>query len=143
LVFIGLALVAWLFTPVDGHYWLDLLPGLLLTGIGQGLTFPSMTVGSLMGVPARQHGVAGAVNVTAQQIGSSIGVAALVVVATAATSSSSASDTVHGYHIAYLAGALFCLVGVLVVAAVRRGWQSGDTPAAAPSTEPNEATAAS
>ncbi|MEU1289218.1 MFS transporter [Kitasatospora sp. NPDC005856] len=135
LFFIGAALVAWLFTPVDGNYWLDLLPGLLLTGIGQGLTFPSMTVGSLMGVPARQHGVAGAVNVTAQQIGSSVGVAALVVVATVSTTSDTPAGTLNGYHAAYVAGALVCLVGVLVVAAVRRGWRT-DEAAAAPAVAP-------
>ncbi|MFJ9026305.1 hypothetical protein ACIRPU_41040 [Streptomyces sp. NPDC102259] len=46
--------------------------GLILNGIGQGLAFPAMTISLLSGVDQRRHGAAGAVNVTAQQIGSSV-----------------------------------------------------------------------
>ncbi|MFD0891723.1 MFS transporter, partial [Streptosporangium algeriense] len=77
---IGLGVLMWCWTPVDGDYWLNLLPGIIVMSIGQGTTFPALTAAALTGVPQRQHGIAGAVNVTTQQIGSSIGVAALVAV---------------------------------------------------------------
>jgi MFS family permease len=123
LVLIGAAMSAWTLTPVEGNYWLHLLPGLLLTGIGQGLVFPAMTVGSLTRVPQHQHGVAGALNVTAQQVGSSVGVAALVVVA-ALRSAPGEQGTLAGYHAAYLAAAVLCVAGALAVALSRSGWRS-------------------
>jgi MFS family permease len=123
LALIGAAMVAWVFTPVDGDYWVHLLPGLLLTGIGQGLVFPSVTVGSLTGVAQHQHGVAGAINVTAQQIGASVGVAALVMVAAVGTTS---LGTLAGYHAAYLAAAVLCFAGSLTVALLRGGWRRSE-----------------
>jgi EmrB/QacA subfamily drug resistance transporter len=121
LVLIAGCMVLWAFTPVDGNYWVHLLPGFLITGIGQGLVFPSMSVGSLTGVPPAQHGVAGAVNVTAQQIGSSIGVAALVVVATVSASSGAAGQ-LTGFHTAYVVAAILCVAGALITLVARRGW---------------------
>ncbi|MFI6025512.1 MFS transporter [Amycolatopsis magusensis] len=118
LVLIGAAMAAWVGTPLDGEYWVHLLPGLLLTGVGQGLVFPAMTVGSLTEVAERRHGVAGAINVTAQQIGSSVGVAALVAVA-AAAASPGVRGTLAGYHAAYVVAAVLCLAGALAIAFTR------------------------
>jgi EmrB/QacA subfamily drug resistance transporter len=132
---IALSMLAWVFTPADGSYWLYLLPSFIITGVGQGLTFPSMTVAALTGVPQRQHGIAGAVNVTAQQVGSSIGVAALVVVAVA-SSTSGATGQLAGYHAAFFAATALCVLGMLVAAVTRRGW--GADAAAAAADEPVE-----
>jgi EmrB/QacA subfamily drug resistance transporter len=131
LVFIGVGIGLWVWTPLDGNYWANLLPGLVLNGIGQGLAFPAMTISSLTGVDQRQHGVAGAVNVTAQQIGSSIGVAVLVVVATASATGGTTAGRLAGYHAAYLTAAIACFFGALVIAVLRKGW-SGSPAAAAP-----------
>lgn len=123
LILIAAAMAAWTLTPVNGSYLLHLLPGLVLTGIGQALVFPAMTVGSLTGVPDHQHGVAGAVNVTAQQIGSSVGVAGLVVVA-AWNTSPGVEGTLAGYHAAYGAAALLCVAGAVVAAVAHKGWRT-------------------
>ncbi|MFF5051686.1 MFS transporter [Micromonospora sp. NPDC000663] len=121
LALIGTAMTAWTFTPVDGDYWRHLLPGLLLTGVGQGLVFPAMTVGSLTRVATHLHGVAGALNVTAQQIGSSVGVAALVAIAAVAAAPGT-NGALAGYHAAYLAAAALSFAGALVIAFTRSGW---------------------
>ncbi|MFJ3217608.1 MFS transporter [Kitasatospora sp. NPDC086801] len=113
LVLIGVGAALWVGTPNDGSYVQHVLPGLVISGIGQGLNFPSMTSAGLTGVPAQQHAVAGAVNVVAQQIGASAGVAVMVLVA--ATS----KDQLTGYHLAYLAAAAACVLGAAVIA-VRR-----------------------
>ncbi|MEV7941497.1 MFS transporter [Kitasatospora sp. NPDC088264] len=113
LVLIGGGAALWLGTPHDGGYVQYVLPGLVLSGIGQGLNFPSMTSAGLTGVPARQHAVAGAVNVVAQQIGASAGVAVMVLVAATGT------DQLAGYHLAYLTAAGACVLGAAVIA-VRR-----------------------
>ncbi|MFE7582155.1 MFS transporter [Streptomyces gardneri] len=114
LVLIGVGTALWLSTPDDGDYLLHVLPGLVVSGIGQGLNFPSMTSAGLTGVEPERHAVAGAVNVVAQQIGASVGVAVMVLVA--ATS----GDQLTGYHLAYLTAAIACVLGAAVIAAVRR-----------------------
>lgn len=61
----------------------------------QGLAFTAMTAASLTGVDPAHHGVAGAVNITAQQVGSGLGVA--VVTAIAAEGPGAAGE-IAGYH---------------------------------------------
>ncbi|MFF5338609.1 MFS transporter [Streptomyces sp. NPDC013181] len=114
LVLIGVGTGLWITTPHQGGYALYVLPGLVLSGIGQGLNFPSMTSAGLSGVEPEGHAVAGAVNVVAQQIGSSVGVAVLVLVA--ATS----DDRLTGYHLAYLTAAIACVAGAAAITFARR-----------------------
>lgn len=120
LLITGLTLVAigsasWTRTTVAGDYWLEALPGIVIVGLGMGLSFPAMTAASLTEVPAERHGVAGAINVVAQQIGASIGLAVLTLVAASAASSADDVGTLAGYHAASLAAAAFCGLGALVI----------------------------
>ncbi|MFI2607811.1 MFS transporter [Kitasatospora sp. NPDC018619] len=114
LVLIGVGTGLWAATPQDGDYVLHVLPGLVVSGIGQGLNFPSMTSAGLSGVPERQHAVAGAVNVVMQQVGASAGVAVIVLVA------GTSADQLAGYHLAYLTAAAACVAGAALIAARRR-----------------------
>ncbi|MCX4771467.1 MFS transporter [Streptomyces sp. NBC_01285] len=123
LVLIGGGTALWMSTPHHGSYALHVLPGLVISGIGQGLNFPSMTSAALTGVPPERHAVAGAVNVVAQQIGASVGVAVMVLVA--ATS----DDQLTGYHLAYLAAGLACAFGAASIAVVRRAFPATPSPA--------------
>lgn len=120
LALIGLGLVTFMRSPLDGVYLRDILPGLLLMGVGQGLSYAGLTAASLAGVDPGQHGVAGAFNVTAQQIGASIGTAALVVVAASATNDTSAAGILSGYHAAYLVAAVTAATGMSLVSLVAR-----------------------
>ncbi|HEV7962359.1 MAG TPA: MFS transporter [Actinoplanes sp.] len=56
----------------------DLLPGMLVAGLGQGVAFTTMYVAVSTGVTAGEQGVASAIASTAQQLGGSVGLAALV-----------------------------------------------------------------
>ncbi|MFF4378163.1 MFS transporter [Kitasatospora sp. NPDC001547] len=114
LVLIGVGTGLWLGTPQDGDYVLHVLPGLVVSGIGQGLNFPSMTSAGLSGVPEQQQGVAGALNVVTQQIGASAGVAVMVLVA------ATTDDQLSGYHLAYVTAAVACLLGAAAIAVRRR-----------------------
>ena len=130
LLLLAVGIGCWAWTSLDGSYWLPALPGVIITGIGVGFVFPSMTAAALTGIPQAEHGVAGAVNVVAQQIGSSIGVAVLVVVATSTATGDDDGGQLAGYHVAYLTAAVLCVLGALVIAFGPR-WGGADDPMAA------------
>ncbi|PBC86582.1 MULTISPECIES: MFS transporter [unclassified Streptomyces] len=121
LVLIGGGTALWMTTPHDGNYLLHVLPGLVISGIGQGLNFPSMTSSGLTGVEPDRHAVAGAVNVVAQQIGASVGVAVMVLAA------ATVSDQLTGYHLAYLTAGIACVLGAVFIALAGRRDQHGVT----------------
>ena len=79
----GLVLYAQL--PVHGHYFWDLFPAFLLSGIGLALAFVPMSIGALTGVQQSDAGVASGLINTSQQIGGAIGVAAATTIATTFT----------------------------------------------------------
>jgi MFS family permease len=55
----------------------ELLPGMMVVGLGNGLSFPALIGAVLAGVQARQAGGAAGILTTAQQFSSAIGVAVL------------------------------------------------------------------
>ena len=79
----GLVLYAQL--PVGGHYFWDLFPAFMLSGIGLALAFVSMSIGALTGTDQSDAGVASGLINTSQQIGGAIGVAAATTIATTFT----------------------------------------------------------
>ncbi|MEV5433817.1 MFS transporter [Streptomyces sp. NPDC052701] len=115
---IGAGVALWALTPQDGSYWIHMFPGVAVMSVGQGIGFGAMTAATLEGLPAHRHGVAGAVNVTAQQVGSSVGVAVLVAVA-AATGGESGADRLTGYHVGYLTAGAVALLAALLVLTLR------------------------
>jgi len=122
LVLVSLGIGLWLSTSLTSHYWLQILPGVVLIGVGMGLAFPAMTAAALTEVPQEQHGLAGAINVVAQQIGASVGLVVLVVVAAATATSSDNAGKLAGYHVAYAISGSLCIVCALIIA-VSPGWE--------------------
>jgi EmrB/QacA subfamily drug resistance transporter len=129
LVTIGMALGAAamvMFTGVgvDSGYVTDILPGLLVMGLGLGLVFaPAMSTATL-GVDRGDAGVASALVNTGQQIGGSIGTALLSTLAASAASGFASGRrpsaelaqlaAVHGYTTAFLWSAAIFAIGALV-----------------------------
>jgi MFS family permease len=118
----GLVLFARL--PVQGHYFTDLLPAFLISGLGLALSFVSMSIGALTGVQSGDAGIASGLINTTQQIGGAIGVAVAATIATtvtthyvathAAASAFSGAALTHGFQIAfYVLAALAALGAVL------------------------------
>src|SRR5437588_6349257 len=79
------ALVLFAQLPVHGHYWSDLFPAFIISGIGLALAFVPMSIGALTGVRQADAGIASGLINTNQQIGGAIGVAAVTAIATAST----------------------------------------------------------
>src|SRR5512133_984023 len=118
---VGLVLYAQL--PVDGHYFWDLFPAFLLSGIGLALTFVPLVIGGLTGVRQSDAGVASGLINTSQQIGGAIGVAVATTLATTltanyvdvhpGTNALSGGALTHGFQ-----GAFSVLAGIAVFGAV-------------------------
>jgi EmrB/QacA subfamily drug resistance transporter len=123
------AVVLYARLPVDGHYFWDLFPAFLLSGIGLALSFVPMVIGGLTGVRQSDAGVASGLFNTSQQVGGAIGVAAATTIATTYTSRYvdvhpgasllGANALTHGFEIAfYVLAALLVLAAALAAAFV-------------------------
>src|SRR5688500_6559580 len=113
-------------TPVDGNYWVDLLPLMLLFGVGAGVSFPALMMLAMSGATPNDAGLAsGLVNTTAQ-VGGAIGLALLATLATDRTEGlladgeQAAAALNGGYHLAYLIGAILAAVAIVVAVTVLR-----------------------
>lgn len=83
--FIAVAMLWLSRVSADGSYVIDVLPALIVLGIGLGMTFVPMQNLALFGVDADDAGVASALVNASQQIGGSLGVALFSTIAAAAT----------------------------------------------------------
>jgi MFS family permease len=74
----GLALAAaGAVVSVGGSYAGDLLPGMLLLGLGFGLTLPAIQIAAMSGIGAHGAGAASGLLSTAHEVGAALGVAVL------------------------------------------------------------------
>jgi EmrB/QacA subfamily drug resistance transporter len=120
----AVALVMYARLPVDGHYFWDVFPAFLLSGIGLALAFVPMQIAGLTGVRDNDAGVASGLINTSQQIGGAIGLAAATTIATTFTThyvdshvgvtALSGSALTHGFEIAFYVLALLAALGAVV-----------------------------
>ena len=75
----GTALMALAFTA-EGSY-ADVVPGLIVSGVGQGIAWTAMWIASSAGVAAREQGVASGMASTTFNVGNAVGIALLVALA--------------------------------------------------------------
>jgi EmrB/QacA subfamily drug resistance transporter len=120
------ALVLFARLPVDGHYWTNLFPAFILSGLGLAMAFVPMSIGGLTGIRQSDAGVASGLINTSQQIGGAIGVAVATTVATtftshfvsdhAGTSPLSGAALTHGFQIAFYVLAGMAALGAVLAA---------------------------
>ncbi|GAA4617530.1 MFS transporter [Actinoallomurus liliacearum] len=91
-----------------GDYVAVLLPALLIHGIGNGLSFPSLNIAAVGGLPDDQQGLASGLVTSSVQIGAGVGIAVLAAVMPLGHSALS------GYRLAFLTAGAFSLLGVLI-----------------------------
>jgi EmrB/QacA subfamily drug resistance transporter len=118
----GLALFARV--PIEGGYVVDVLPVMVLLGVGAGLCFPALMTLAMSGATPDDAGLAsGLINTTAQ-VGGALG---LAVLATLSASRSAAligageptpGALTSGYHLAFGIGAVLVLVAIAVAVTV-------------------------
>jgi EmrB/QacA subfamily drug resistance transporter len=135
---IGLALAAtgvltFVRLDADGaSYAAELLPGIMLTSIGMGLTFVPVTLIATSGIPHGDAGLASGLFNTAQQIGGALGLAVLSTIATSRTTgvieklgrrpsdADTATALVDGFHLAWIGTATLLVCGALLLFALLR-----------------------
>jgi MFS family permease len=106
--------LVWLALESDGTVsYAALVPGLVLAGIGMGLTFAPSATAVLADMPDADHGIASSTNATVREIGVGLGVAVLAAVFQAANGSLSPAGFATGLRPAVLAGAAVVAVGAL------------------------------
>jgi EmrB/QacA subfamily drug resistance transporter len=116
----GLAWYAALLTSTSNYYAV-LLPAMLASGVGAGLTFVGCTSLGIRGVALRDSGVAAGLLNTSVQCGAALGLGALAAIASAVTKSQQAGHPhavalTNGYVAGLLAGAAIYAVGAIVAA---------------------------
>ncbi|MCX7513094.1 DHA2 family efflux MFS transporter permease subunit [Frateuria sp. STR12] len=125
---IGLALFAR--APADGHFLVDVLPGMVLLGLGAGIAFNPVLLAAMNDVEPRDSGLASGIVNTAFMMGGALGLAVLASLAAARTGAAletgiaQAAALNAGYRAAFLAGTGFAVVAALLGGLLLRPRQS-------------------
>ncbi len=124
LMLAGLAL--FVRVPVQASYPVDILPSMVLLGVGGGLCFPAvMSLGMSAATPSDSGLISGLINTTAQ-VGGSLGLAVLATLSTSQTDHLLAAGQslpvalTGGYHLAFGVGAVLVAAAIVAAATVLR-----------------------
>jgi EmrB/QacA subfamily drug resistance transporter len=143
MVAIVAGLVLFARTPLDAGYVVDVLPSMVLLGLGAGLAFPSLMTLAMSGATPQDSGLASGLVNTSVQVGGAIGLAVLATLATERTEGlvsggePAATALNSGYHFAYLIGAALVVAALAIAVGVLRS----PRPPAAAEADPEPATA--
>ena len=101
--------------PVDGNYVTDVLPAMVLLGLGAGIAFNPVLLAAMSCVKPEESGLASGVVNTSFMMGGALGLAVLASLAASRTDALlAAGDSTlvaltGGYHAAFIVGAIFAL----------------------------------
>ncbi len=139
---VGVGLLLFARTPVDGTYVADLLAPMLLIGVGVGTAFPSLMTLAMSGATPSDSGLASGLVNTSMQVGGAIGLAVLATLATERTNgaldggASNLAALNSGYHLAFLVGAGLVGLALVIAATVLRTPEPMAAPGHQPDAEP-------
>ncbi|RDS85673.1 MFS transporter [Dyella psychrodurans] len=117
--------------PVSGHFLPDILPGMVLLGLGAGIAFNPVLLAAMSDVGPSESGLASGVVNTAFMMGGSLGLAVLASLAAARTQALQLAGGTQsfalagGYQSAFLAGACFAALAALLGAVLLRTRHEG------------------
>jgi EmrB/QacA subfamily drug resistance transporter len=115
LLLAAVGLVLFVRAPVDGSFVVDVLPSMILGGIGAGMALNPVLLAAMSDVAPEQSGLASGVVNTSFMMGGAVGLAVLASVAASRTDTLLAEGDgrllalIGGYHVAFLVGSLFAL----------------------------------
>jgi EmrB/QacA subfamily drug resistance transporter len=122
---VSLCLVLFAQLEADSTFW-NILPGLIVGGLGMALTMTPATAAAMGAVPVDKAGVGSAVLNSSRQVGGSLGIAVMGALVASQIHTDRlgplyAQEFIDGYHLALYVAAGIALVGAAVaVATVRK-----------------------
>jgi EmrB/QacA subfamily drug resistance transporter len=130
MVLVGLQLLYFSRLGVDETFW-DLLPGLLVGGVGMGLVMTPSAAAAVRAVSVDKAGVGSAVLNACRQVGGSMGIAIIgAIIAAEVGDRRSPEAFVDGFSTALLVAALIAFAGAAVAFATVRTHRTEGEPAA-------------
>ena len=126
LLIAGTGLALFVRAPVDGNFLVDVLPSMILLGIGAGTAFNPVLLAAMGDVAPEESGLASGMVNTAFMMGGALGLAILASLAASRTNTLVASGDTHsaallgGYHLAFAVGAIFAIVAAVLGALLLR-----------------------
>jgi MFS family permease len=118
--FAAVGLLLFARAPVDGNFVVDVLPSMILLGLGAGIAFNPVLFAAMGDVEPTEAGLASGVVNTAFMMGGALGLAVLASLAASRTETLTASGDAPlvaltgGYHAAFLVGALFAVAAAVI-----------------------------
>ncbi len=126
MLFVAASLALFARAPVGGDYVLDVLPGMILLGLGMGISFNPVLLAAMSEVEPSEAGLASGVANTSFMMGGALGLAVLASLAEARTSGLIADGVdrlaalTGGYHAAFAVGAVFAATAAALGALLLR-----------------------
>lgn len=123
--------------PINGSFLTDVLPSMILLGIGGGIAFNPLLLAAMNDVGEHESGLASGIVNTSFMMGGSLGLAVLASFAAARTngivaSGGSAIAALNGgYHLAFFMGAVFAVVAATLAFSLRIGKKNAESAAGA------------
>jgi MFS family permease len=122
--------------PVDGNFAIDVLPSMILLGLGAGMAFNPVLLAAMSDVEPTEAGLASGLVNTSFMMGGAFGLAVLASLAASRTDAllahgeSQAVALTGGYRVAFLAGAIFAAAAAALDAFLLRAQtpQTADEP---------------
>jgi len=111
----GIGLLLLVRAPIDGSYFIDVFPSMVLLGVGAGIAFNPMIIVAMTDVEPERSGLASGLVNTSFMMGGALGLAVLASIAAARTGNALAAGVPQiaalndGYHAAFAIGAAFAL----------------------------------
>jgi hypothetical protein len=111
---------------VHGTFLVDVLPAMVLIGVGGGLAFNPVLMAAMSDVEPQDSGLASGIANTAFMMGGALGLAVLASVASARTKAllgtghGLLASLTGGYHLAFAVGALFAAAAAVIGAVLLR-----------------------
>jgi hypothetical protein len=112
--------------PVHGAYVLDVLPSMVLLGVGGGMAFPALAALAMADAGPEDAGLASGVFSTTAEVGSALGLAILATLSASRFQSlrghgvSNLVAQTSGYRLAFIVAALLVIAALVVVATITR-----------------------
>ena len=139
LMLASLGLLLLVRAPVDGTFVVDVLPSMILLGLGAGMAFNPVLLAAMGDVDPSEAGLASGVVNTSFMMGGAVGLAVLASVAASRTNTlldaghSEVAALTGGYHLAFLLGAIFAAAAAILGVTLLR--ESAPQAHGAPATE--------